>query len=67
MHAGIGSDGILGPLVACAAGGVAAELIDRVSLRLVPLGEEEAGEIVRELPTFPLLDGSRNRSCRFSR
>ena len=59
MHVGIGSDGILGPLVACAAGGVAAELIDDVSLRLVPLGDEEAGEMVRELSTFPLLDGYR--------
>ena len=59
MHVGVGSDGPLGPLVACAAGGVAAELIDDVSVRLAPLEEGDAGEMVRELATFPLLDGYR--------
>jgi len=59
IHVGVGSDGPLGPLVACAAGGVAAELIDDVSVRLAPLEDGDAGEMVRELATFPLLDGYR--------
>ena len=43
IHVGVGNDGPLGPLVACAAGGVTAELIDDVSVRLAPLEEGAAG------------------------
>jgi hypothetical protein len=56
LHVGASGDGLLGPLLACAAGGVAAELIEDVSLRLVPLEEADPAAMVRELATFPLLD-----------
>jgi acyl-CoA synthetase (NDP forming)/RimJ/RimL family protein N-acetyltransferase len=59
MHVGVGGDGPLRPLVACAAGGVAAELIDDAAVRLAPLGRGDAGAMIRELSTFPLLDGYR--------
>ena len=59
IHVGVGSDGPLGPLVACAAGGVTAELIDDVSVRLAPLDGGDAGEMLRELAIYPLLDGYR--------
>ena len=59
IHDGVGSDGPLGPLVACAAGGVTAELVDDVSVRLAPLEDGDAGEMVRELAIYPLLDGYR--------
>jgi acyl-CoA synthetase (NDP forming) len=59
IHVGVGSDGPLGPLVACAAGGVTAELVDDVSVRLAPLEDGDAGEMVRELAIYPLLDGYR--------
>ena len=59
MHVGVGGDGLFRPLVACAAGGIAAELIDDVSVRLAPLERGDAKEMVRELATFPLLDGYR--------
>jgi len=59
MHVGITSDELAGPLVACAAGGVAAELIDDISVRVAPLEGGEPGEMVRELATFPLLAGYR--------
>jgi acyl-CoA synthetase (NDP forming) len=58
MHVGVTSDG-LGPLVACAAGGVAAELIDDISVRVAPLEAGDPAEMIRELSTFPLLDGYR--------
>jgi acyl-CoA synthetase (NDP forming) len=59
MLAGITADPLLGPLVACAAGGTVVELIGDVSVRLAPLSEREAAEMVRSLATFPLLDGYR--------
>jgi acyl-CoA synthetase (NDP forming)/ribosomal protein S18 acetylase RimI-like enzyme len=59
MLAGITVDPLLGPLVACAAGGTVVELIGDVSVRLAPIGSREAAEMVRSLSTFPLLDGYR--------
>ena len=59
MLAGVTVDPLLGPLVACAAGGTIVELIGDVSVRLAPIGRREAGEMVRSLSTFPLLDGYR--------
>ena len=59
MHVGVTGDTLVGPLVACAAGGVAAELIDDVSVGLAPLEAGDAARMVRELSTFPLLDGYR--------
>jgi acyl-CoA synthetase (NDP forming) len=45
--------------VACAAGGTAVELLGDVQSRLAPLGREDAGQMLRALRTFPLLDGYR--------
>jgi acyl-CoA synthetase (NDP forming) len=59
MHVGVTTDGLVGPLVACAAGGVSAELIDDISVRIAPLERDDPAEMVRELATFPLLDGYR--------
>jgi acyl-CoA synthetase (NDP forming) len=59
MHVGVTGDGQFRPLVACAAGGVAAELIDDVAIRLAPLTADDPAEMLRELATFPLLDGYR--------
>ena len=59
MLAGITVDPLLGPLVACAAGGTVVELIGDVSVRLAPVGRREAADMVHSLSTFPLLDGYR--------
>jgi acyl-CoA synthetase (NDP forming) len=48
-----------GPVVACAAGGGAVELLGDVQTRLVPLSHADAAEMIRSLRTFPLLDGYR--------
>jgi acetate---CoA ligase (ADP-forming) len=59
MLAGVTMDPLLGPLVACAAGGTAVELLGDVAVRLAPVSSDEAAAMVRSLSTYPLLDGYR--------
>ncbi len=56
---GVVNDHSFGPVLACGAGGTAAELIKDVAVRITPLGETDAREMIRSLRTFPLLDGYR--------
>ena len=56
---GIVQDPSFGPLVACGAGGTAAELLGDVAVRLAPLTDADAREMLRDLRTFPLLAGHR--------
>jgi acyl-CoA synthetase (NDP forming) len=46
-------------VLVCGAGGVAAELLGDVAVRITPLTDLDAHEMVRSLRTFPLLDGYR--------
>jgi acetate---CoA ligase (ADP-forming) len=59
---GVVGDPRFGPLVAVGAGGATAELIGDVQVRLAPVGPREAAAMLRELRTFPLLDGFRGAS-----
>jgi acetyl coenzyme A synthetase (ADP forming)-like protein len=59
MLVGVANDPLFGPVVACSAGGTAVELLRDVSVRLAPLTDLDAREMVRSLRTFPLLDGFR--------
>jgi acyl-CoA synthetase (NDP forming) len=59
MLVGVTSDPDWGPVVACAAGGRAVELLGDVQSRLAPLSRRDAAEMLRSLRTFPLLDGYR--------
>jgi len=59
MLLGVVHDPQFGPVVACGAGGVQVELLRDVSIRLTPLSSEDAGEMIRELKTYPLLTGFR--------
>jgi acyl-CoA synthetase (NDP forming) len=59
MLAGVMSDPDFGAVVACGAGGRAVELLGDFAVRLAPLTRTDAREMVRELRTFPLLDGYR--------
>jgi acyl-CoA synthetase (NDP forming) len=59
MLVGSVADPVFGPVVAIGAGGVTVELTRDVATRVVPLSDVDAGEMVRELTTFPLLDGFR--------
>ena len=56
---GVVNDHSFGPVVACGAGGTPAELIKDVSVRITPLTDLDAREMIRSLKTFPLLDGYR--------
>jgi acyl-CoA synthetase (NDP forming) len=62
MLVGMTADPEFGPIVACGAGGVTVELIRDVSVCIAPVSDLEAGEMVRSLTTFPLLDGFRGAS-----
>jgi acetyl coenzyme A synthetase (ADP forming)-like protein len=56
---GVVNDASFGPVVACGAGGTAVELLKDVAVRITPLTDRDAAEMVRSLATFPLLDGYR--------
>ncbi|MQA92457.1 MAG: hypothetical protein GEU90_19890 [Gemmatimonas sp.] len=64
MIVGVVHDPQFGPVVACGAGGVLAELIKDVSVRLTPLSARDAAEMVDELKTRPLLSGYRGGPAR---
>ena len=59
MIIGVVGDAFFGPVVACGAGGVQAELLKDVSARISPLTHEDASQMLRSLATFPLLTGYR--------
>src|SRR6185369_15991718 len=59
MLVGVVHDPQFGPVVACGAGGVQVELLRDVSIRLTPLSQEDAAEMIRTLKTYPLLTGFR--------
>ncbi len=59
MIVGLVQDPSFGPVLACGAGGVTAELIQDVSVRLTPLSANDPSEMLHELRTFPLLRGYR--------
>ena len=56
---GVVHDPSFGPVIACGAGGTAVELLKDVAVRITPLTDRDATEMVRSLATFPLLDGYR--------
>lgn len=59
MLVGVAQDPLFGPVIACSAGGTAVELLRDVSVRVSPITDLDADEMVRSLKTFPLLDGFR--------
>jgi acetyl coenzyme A synthetase (ADP forming)-like protein len=56
---GVVHDPTFGPVVAVGAGGITAELLGDVTVRLAPLTDLDAAEALHQLKTFPLLDGWR--------
>ena len=62
MLVGMTADPDFGPIVACGSGGVTVELTRDVAVRVAPLTDVDAEEMVRSLVTFPLLDGFRGAS-----
>lgn len=61
LIAGARRDPQFGPLVLVGIGGVLAEVLDDVSLRLAPITRDDAREMLAELRGARLLDGQRGR------
>jgi acetate---CoA ligase (ADP-forming) len=59
MLVGVAHDPVFGPVVACSAGGTTVELVHDVAVRVTPISDLDASEMVRSLRTFPLLEGFR--------
>ncbi len=56
---GIAADPVFGPVLACGAGGTAAELMRDIAVRVCPIGPLDAAEMLRSLAIFPMLTGFR--------
>ncbi|HET8526503.1 MAG TPA: GNAT family N-acetyltransferase [Actinomycetota bacterium] len=59
MLVGFAHDTLFGPVVAVGAGGTTVELLRDLAVRITPLTDLEAAEMIRSLGTYPLLDGFR--------
>jgi len=59
MLVGVTNDPIFGPVLVCGAGGVLVELLKDLSVRLTPITDRDATDMVASLKTFPLLMGYR--------
>ncbi len=60
MLVGVVHDRLFGPVIACGAGGSEVELLKDVAVRITPLTDRDAREMVRSLAMYPLLEGYRN-------
>lgn len=58
---GTNLDPVFGPVVMVGLGGIFVEVLHDISLRLAPVGIEEAHAMLRELKGFALLEGARGR------
>jgi len=56
---GVVHDESFGPVTACGAGGTSVERLIDVAVRITPLTDVDAGEMLRSLRAFSLLDGHR--------
>ena len=59
MIIGVVQDRVFGPVVAVGAGGTATELLNDVAFRIAPLAPGDADRMLRQLKTYPLLEGYR--------
>ncbi|EEF27172.1 conserved hypothetical protein [Ricinus communis] len=59
--AGVHRDPVFGPVLMFGLGGIHAEILRDVALRLLPITRDDALAMVRELRAFAVLDGARGR------
>ncbi len=59
MLVGVAHDALFGPVVACGAGGVTAEVMKDVAVNITPLTDRDARAMITSLRSYPLLDGFR--------
>ncbi len=60
---GISIDPQFGPLVLLGAGGIYTEILRDISIRLAPVSNQTAWAMIRELKSFPLLQGARGQAA----
>lgn len=58
---GVTDDQLFGPLIACGAGGTMVELMRDVAVRITPLTDVDATEMLRSLKSWPLFEGYRGQ------
>ncbi|MEM0118072.1 MAG: GNAT family N-acetyltransferase [Conexivisphaerales archaeon] len=56
---GVTHDQSFGPVIACGAGGILVELMKDISVRIAPLTDREADEMIKSLKSYPILTGYR--------
>jgi acyl-CoA synthetase (NDP forming) len=59
MLVGVVHDRLFGPVIACGAGDAELQLLRDVVVRITPLTDRDATEMLRSLAIYPLLDGVR--------
>ncbi len=59
MLVGVAHDPLFGPVVACGAGGTTVELLRDVAVRVTPITDLDASEMIGSLRTAPMLEGFR--------
>jgi len=61
---GLSRDPQFGPVVAFGLGGIYTEIWEDVALRVAPIGRDDAEEMVRDIRSYPLLEGVRGERRR---
>ena len=62
MLVGVVQDRLFGPVIACGAGDSEMELLKDVAVRITPLTDRDAHEMLRSLAMYPMLEGYRSAS-----
>ena len=58
---GMSQDAQFGPVLMFGLGGILVEILKDVSFRIVPLTKRDAGEMIREIKGYPVLEGYRGQ------
>ncbi|MBE0430653.1 MAG: acetate--CoA ligase family protein [Dehalococcoidia bacterium] len=58
---GMSKDPQFGPVIMFGLGGILVEVLKDVSFRIVPVSERDAGEMIREIKGYPILEGYRGQ------
>ena len=58
---GMSKDAQFGPVLMFGLGGILVEILKDVSFRIIPLTRRDAGEMIREIKGYPLLEGYRGQ------
>jgi acetyl coenzyme A synthetase (ADP forming)-like protein len=61
LLAGVVHDASFGPVLVCGAGGTLAELLQDMAVRITPVTDVDAREMLRSLRSYPVLEGYRGR------